>query len=162
MSAVRAWVTVICISAVACTMIELMSPSGKMEKMVKFVLGVFMMYALIVPLKGATTKFSLNLKSPQYGLSSNTREFGEKVSEQAKKVAEDNIRRQVEKLLENKGISAKKIAIFMDTKEDNCISIIKIRVYLESRDKNKTSQVGQLIEEKLKIQTDVLIGDDTG
>lgn len=143
-------------------MIELMSPSGKMEKMVKFVLGVFMIYALIVPLKGATAKFNLNLKSAQYGLSSNTRGFSEKVSEQAKKVAEDNIRRQVEKLLEKKGISAKKIDIFMDTKEDNCISIIKMRVYLESRDKNKTSQVGQLIEEKLKIKTDVLIGDDTG
>ena len=62
MNYVREWAAIICFASVACTMLELLSPSGKMEKMMRFVFGAFMICAMITPLIGIVDTINLDFK----------------------------------------------------------------------------------------------------
>lgn len=50
MTAVSSWAIVICIAAVICGVLELLAPSSKMNGILRFVFGGFMLCAIIVPL----------------------------------------------------------------------------------------------------------------
>ena len=79
------------------------------------------------------------------------------VKNQTELKAKENLIKLVEKKLGLEGIKAEKINIIMDTKEDNCISIIKCKIFLNEEDLDLTDKVKNLIENKLKIETEVAL-----
>ena len=50
MTAISSWAVVICIAAVICGVLELLAPSSRMNGILRFVFGGFMLCAVIVPL----------------------------------------------------------------------------------------------------------------
>ena len=49
MEQITQWATAICIVAVACSLIEMLAPSSEASKMMNFVLGLFLIVAVLLP-----------------------------------------------------------------------------------------------------------------
>lgn len=58
MTAISSWAVVICIAAVICGVLELLAPSSRMNGILRFVFGGFMLCAVIVPLSEIDLDFS--------------------------------------------------------------------------------------------------------
>lgn len=148
----------ICFSAIACSILELLLPSGKLEKTVNFVFGAFMVCALIIPIFNVVSKINLNFK--QYGELKIENKFKRKVDKQVKDAVNKKTETLIRESLKEKGIEIIKVEVFTDTNEDNSISINKVRIYIKKGDEIISKQIRKQVEKKLGIKTEVIIGSE--
>ena len=155
MEAIKSWALIICFASVACTMLEIITPDGKMEKMMKLVFGVCMLCAIITPLITTLKNIDISLKANdyEYNIKEYKNEFDTKINE----VAIDKIKDLVLNELSLINIKPRKIDVFMDMKDKDCISIKEITVTLDKQNLNKQEEVKKVIEEKLGIKTNIIV-----
>lgn len=156
MKSIQQWSSLICLTSIICTIIELILPPGKMQKTMNMVIGLFMLCAAIT-----YTKNLFNIKLDFNIINSDiiSEKFGfvNDISSQIESIAQDNVKEIILNVLKQINVVPKKIEIFMDTNEDNCISIIKCKIFLNKEDLDLTDKVKNLIENKLKIETEVTV-----
>ncbi len=158
MGLVKEWSSLICLSSMASIIFELILPPGKMEKMMRMVLGVFMVCIIISPFADRKNRWDLNIKKISSGYVDKEKiKFVEKINGQIEYLAQENVRRVVVGFLKDNNIKYEKIEIFMDTDEDRNISIIKCRIYLNKSDCNLKEKVRGDVEKKLRIKTEVVV-----
>lgn len=155
MSTIQQWATVICLAALVGTMVEILTPIGSMEKMVRFVLGAFMLCAIITPLVGTAQKINYSIQQPDVNTSSIT-VFQNQLDGQLNSVASEKIKALAAEILQKESINAQKIDVFMDTSQNNSISIIKVTVYLNAKDVYKKERAKQLLEDNLGLSTEII------
>ena len=83
--------------------------------------------------------------------------FLNNINSQIESIAQDNIKAIILNTLKDIKINPKNIEIFMDTNEDNCISIIKCKIFLNKEYLDLADKAKNTIESKLKIETEVII-----
>lgn len=158
MGLVKEWSSLICLASMASIIFELILPPGKMEKMMRMVLGVFMVCIIISPFADRKNRWDLNIKKISSGyVDKENIKFIEKINGQIEYLAQENVRRVVVGFLKDNNIKYEKIEIFMDTDEDRNISIIKCRIYLNKSDFNLKEKVRGDVEKKLKIKAEVVV-----
>lgn len=148
----------ICFSAIVCAILELLVPSGKLEKTVKFVFGAFMVFAMVIPICNIANKINFNFK--RYGEIKVESKFKRKVDKQMKKAINDKIENVVKEFFKEKGIEIIKVEAFTDTNEDNSISINKVRIYMKKGDEILLKQIKKQVEKKLGVKAEVVIGSE--
>lgn len=159
MSSIQGWAVSLALAAVCGTVLELISPSGTMEKMVRFVLGAFMICALIVPVAENAGKISFEFQSEtprEEALS----EFKEQTENQALALAAENITFLAGQVLENNRITPQKIEVIMDTSDKGNISFIRLYVRLSAEDEERKQEVKELLEKELGLETEIQIGQE--
>lgn len=159
MSAIKSWSVTICVVSVICTIIEILFPKGKMEKIFKVVLGVFMLCSLLVPLKKTLSNINFDAKKPENFIKDKGK-LKSTTDDQIKIAAQNKLKRTVEKILTAKGVKSEKINVIMDTNQESCISIKKIEVFLSRGDENKKDTVKNELEKNLELKIDVVVGSE--
>lgn len=157
MSGVKSWSMIICFTSVLCTIIEVLVPSGKMEKMFRLVLGAFMLCAILIPLKTTVDNINFDTKKNE-NITSDKSKLKSTIENQTKENAKKKIKSMIEEILLSQNIKAEKINIIMDTKQDNCISIKKIEVFLARGDEDKKDMIKEMLLKKLELKIDVVVG----
>lgn len=157
MNGVMQWATVVCLAAVVGAMIELITPTGRMEKMVRFVLGGFMICAIITPLTGTATKITFDLPAQTWQSQETAASFQEDLNEQVLQVAANNIKELAVEALQKEHITAQKIEVFMDTSDESGISINNLVVTLDESRRGDQAQVKKILENTLGLPTEVSI-----
>lgn len=157
MTTLKEWSSIICIASIVCTMIELICPSGKMDRIVKFVLASFMICSIIFPFTKTLPEISYNLKNKSH--QSFDSSLKEKVSTQTLDMCSKNIKGVVQAELDKLNIKAKKIDVTMDTDKFGSISIIKVDIYLKEKS-SSSPDVKKILEDKLGIKTEIIYGSD--
>lgn len=159
MSAIKSWSVTICVVSVICTIIEILFPKGKMEKIFKVVLGVFMLCSLLVPLKKTLENINFDAKKPENFIKDKGK-LKSTTDDQIKITAQNKLKRTVEKILAAKNIKPEKINVIMDTNQESCISIKKIEVFLSRGDENKKDTIKSELEKNLELKIDVVVGSE--
>lgn len=157
MNAVYQWATVVCLSAIVGAMIELITPIGRMEKMVRFVLGAFMICAMIAPFTSTAIKITFDLPTEHTIQQENTAIFQQELDRQILNVAADNIRALAVEELGKDQIVPQKIEVNMDTSDKENISITNVVVYLEEDQKENQRKARQALEEGLGLPVEIVI-----
>lgn len=155
MNSVQSWISVICISAIACTMLEFMTPDGRMEKIVRLVFGAFMVIAIISPLIDTVSNIDISINNKKSILKSENN-FSDKIYEQSLDVAGKNIRKVVMDELKIMDIKSKKIDVIMDKQDKDCISISKVKIYIDNMKPVEKEEVRKRLKDKLDIDIEVL------
>lgn len=152
---VAQWATVICIAAVVCMLFELLSPNGNMEKIMRFVLGLFMLCAIVIPLTQMV--FNINIDLSQIDSNSiNQSEVIDKVNSQSVDIGKETVISLVKQCLAEQNAEAKKIEVSMDKKEDNSISIVLVTVYLDDIYKEDIVNIKTKLQDKLGIDVKIV------
>ncbi|MCI9272820.1 MAG: stage III sporulation protein AF [Clostridiales bacterium] len=157
MNSVIQWATVVCLAAVVGAMVELVTPSGRMEKMVRFVLGAFMICAIITPLTGTAFKITFDFSDSSPQNQERIESFEEQLDRQTLQVAANNIKALAQEALAEEGITPQKIEVFMDTSDKNSISITNLAVSLDQSQEASRVKARQILESKLGLVTEVTI-----
>ncbi len=149
MSSVASWAVVICIAAVICGVLELLSPSTKMNGILRFVFGGFMLCAIIIPLSDIDLDFSA---IPEVGEMVSSAESSIASDEKSIDYVKSSIANLVEGTLKKIPVTAEEISIDMDIDEDNCINMITVRLKISAEDMHLTDKVKQTIQEELGLE----------
>lgn len=158
MSFIKQWSTLICVSSLICVIAELMLPPGKMEKIMHMVLGGFIICVIISPFSKKISKSKINLKTEyDYSDKNKTSKLSSNIEQQVKELLNNNIKGIIFNSLKNINVTPEKIEIFMDTNADNCISIIKCKIFINEDNPNIRKQIINTIKNDLGIETEVII-----
>lgn len=155
MNGIKEWTTVICLAALASSLLEFISPSGAMEKMVKYILGAFMLFAIISPI--ATFSPDFNLNGGGQSADNSQSGFSDTVQNQYNTAVQGRMETLVQSQLSEISIRSANVSIIMDTNKDNCISITKIIIDLPSQYTDRQEEVRTTVEKKLGIKTEIKV-----
>lgn len=155
MSTIREWASVICMAALAAALLQSLAPNGAMERMAKFVIGAFVICAIILPLSKAVPKLSLGLKSGGGEVSSNAG-FSSAVDSQIETAARKSISNLITAQLKSMNIRCKNVAVNMDTDANGRISINKVIVTLGEENTADRQRVSASLEKTLGLKTEVV------
>lgn len=154
MDNISQWATVICIAAVVCVLFELLSPKGSMEKMLRFVLGLFMLCAIILPITQGAFTFHFDF-SPQESFEQKS-DFEQQTEEQIKELGKESVSTLTQQCMNKMNVEAKKIEISMDTKQDNSISIVMVTVTIDPKDKDQKIKIRDTLKKELGLEVQVI------
>lgn len=155
MSGVREWATVICLAALSAAMLQSLVPDGSMERMSKFVIGAFIICALIAPLSKAVPQIRAGLETDNRPTEEN-KKLNSTVDRQFKDAARESITGLVHSELRRMGINCKNVQVMMDTDENGSISINKVVVTIKGKASSGRAGVTSALEKTLGIQTEVV------
>lgn len=147
MTAISSWAIVICIAAVICGVLELLAPSSKMNGILRFVFGGFMLCAVIVPLSDIDLDFSTI--PPIDDISSSNVEV---TNEQSVEYVKNSIAELVKSKLAEIPVEAEEISIDMDIDEDNCINMITVRLKISGKDIELSEKIRSKIVDELGLE----------
>lgn len=155
MSEVILWACSICAGAAVCLVCEMLLPSGKISKVVKFAVGVFMVGVIILPLGNmidAVASELDNIEVEDYSAQL------ESTSEQdAAKLAKENVRELVEEQLGEIGVSAQKIEIVTDSDKLSDITGIESVIYINNKDRGQGLKIKNRIKDKLGLDCRIAV-----
>lgn len=154
MNGLSAWALSVSICAVIACVVEMMTADTKLEKTVRFVLGAFMLCAIIIPVGNIVSEFSgVNFDSKM------TYDISESFNEQKISMLKDEIATLAESTLSKEQIYPQKVEVSMDISEDNCISMVSVTVVLDKKDREKAAKVTDTIKTGLGLECSIVFAD---
>ncbi|MCI1964691.1 MAG: stage III sporulation protein AF [Oscillospiraceae bacterium] len=159
MSGVKEWATIICLAALSAAMLQSLVPNGSMERMAKFVIGAFIICALISPLSKAVPQMRAGLEMRDQPVPENQR-LNSAVDRQYEDAARQSIIGLVHSECKGMGINCKNVQVMMDTDENGRISINKVMVTIHGAAVPGCAGVSAALEKTLGIQTEVVSDED--
>lgn len=153
MNAVKEWAAAICVTVLAAALLQYLVPSGSMEKMIKFIIGAFVICALIQPISQIVPK--INFDVPESGQTQSDLQLKDTVDSQISAAAQNSISNLVTAELNQMNIKCENVNAIMDTHEDGRISINKVVVTLEKGYDSKCKAASEHLEKVLGLKTEV-------
>ncbi len=158
MNAIREWSAGICLAALTAALAQGLVPGGPMERMEKFVVGAFLVCALIAPVTKLVPSFQQAVGNAESDAAPSSR-MEETVDGQIRSAAEKSISNLVGAELARKNIKCKNVRVEMDTNEDGRISITKVTVTLIPGDSSRVREAQEILTERLGVRTEVVSDD---
>ena len=154
MSGVQSWAISVCFTVIAASILQYISPNGAMERVMKLVLGAFVLYGIMMPIISLVPQISngfdayIDVEQPNPSV-----DLTDTVNSQIHTAASSGIQNIVTVELAKKGVN---VELIMDTNEDNSISISKVLVTV-SRATMSQDVLEQQLNGVLGLQTEVTI-----
>ena len=145
MSGVQSWAISVCFTVIAASILQYISPNGAMERVMKLVLGAFVLYGIMMPIISLVPQISngfdayIDVEQPNPSV-----DLTDTVNSQIHTAASSGIQNIVT------------VELIMDTNEDNSISISKVLVTV-SRATMSQDVLEQQLNGVLGLQTEVTI-----
>jgi hypothetical protein len=146
---INQWAFILCLAVVVCSILEMMSPGGKMQRIIHLVLGAFLLCTIIVPISASDLKLDVDDKK-YFQKDGNKLELKEEVENQTQKLACENLKVSINKMMEKENLETDEIEIFMDTEETGRISINKVCVVLKDKSSEKIKRAEKILKEEIK------------
>lgn len=157
MTELQQWAMVICGAVLVSALLQYLIPDGSMEKMGKMIVSAFILCSLLVPigkvLPALMSDFQISFSQNQQG----SPEYLDTVDQQIYQEVNNGIRTLVIGKLAEKEIACKNVTVFMDTNEDDSISINKVKVVLPSGETGRCEEAAGYLEQILGLPTEVTI-----
>ena len=151
MNGIKEWSAILCLAALASCMLEMIIPSGRMEKIMRFVLGGFLLCAIISPI----SNLDFHFPDLEVSDSSQAQSFSVHFEQQVVDAARDNVEGLVGQKLREAQIPYKKVEAVMDTSSSDSIGISKLIVTTDNPEDK--IRIQKYLEEHLQIQTEVAV-----
>lgn len=128
-----------------------------MKKTMQMIINLFIIGLAAGSFKQSLNDFKLNIKNASFfsSLAPDTKLL-KKLDSQISELATESVKPIISEKLKSIDVIPKKIEIFMDTNADNCIVMIRCKIYLESQYISLKSQVYEEIAKKLNIPTEII------
>lgn len=157
MNEVIIWACSICAGAAMCLVCEMLLPNGKISKVVRFAVGIFMISVIILPLGSVVSAVSdevgqVKLEEKSFSV------FEEKTQTDAVSLAKEKVKSLVEEQLREIGITAQKIEIKTDSDKIYDIKGIESVIYISNEDRGQGLKIKNRIKDNLGLDCKVLVG----
>lgn len=154
MDSMMSWAVSVSVCAVVVCMVEMLISDTALEKTVRFVLGAFMLCAVILPLGGVVSELTAEIDSDAL-VCRNT--LPETISLRREELLKGEIEELIRRTLSDSGIEPKEIDVQMDIDGGGCISMITAEIRLDRRDAQQSVRVSQILRSELAIECKTVI-----
>lgn len=153
METIKTMATLFCAGAVAAGVVSMLLPSGKLEKVMRMLLGFFLLAAILSPFM-AKEKIRWDIPAaaaePVSGAA-----LAQAVAGQEEAAAGRVVRAQIQRTLEGLDIFDAEVDLDMDIDQENCISIRQIKVFLPAGCAHTAAEVQKSLRQTLGIEAEV-------
>lgn len=156
MDSLKTCATIICICCVACSIVSLIIPTGRMKKTVSLVLGLFLICSAIIPIKGLVDSFNPDIEI-ENSLEIETKYNEEDYQKAVLKQTADNLVKVADNLLKNEGVTASNIKISLKVNEENSIYISRIIIYITKIDKENADKIKEIIFKNMSKEPEIIV-----
>lgn len=157
MENVRKFSSLVTITCMICVIVDLMLPPGKIKKTMNTVIALFTLCSLIHPLNIKSKSSNLKIKKILEKSSSfPNSKLLENVNSQVSSLVQANFRKILEIKLKDLGAPPEKIEISMDTNKDNCIIMIRCKIYLNKKYEHLKLKIQNEINNNLNIPIEII------
>ncbi len=146
-------ITVICVSALICSIVNTVAPQGATGRILNTVLGVFIICALIAPVKNAVSNFELNTKNMPESKSV-TASADELFENQVLRETEKNLSKMLKKLLDDEKLQCNSFKINLKTDSGGGIYIESISIYINKN--SDTQRISNKVIEKFEMRPRII------
>ncbi len=159
MSGVQSWAVGVCFTVAAAAVLQYLAPGGVMQRMVKLILGAFVLYGIMMPLISLVPQLQNGLQDYiDTGQGASAVDLSDTVQEQMYTAASSGIQSVVAVELAKKNVHCENVALIMDRNPDNSISISKVLVTVSSAAMSQ-DVLEQHLSGVLGLKTEVTIYD---
>lgn len=156
MQEITLWANAVCAVAIVCAIFEMLAPDGNVSKMLNFVLGLFLVVAVLVPFanlikSGVIEPDKIDIEQEEFT-------FYEQVGDLTIACGKSVIKNVVADCLKEKEIEYKKIQVSMDSSTGESIDIIRVEIYVSTAYRNQLTEIQNIVKEKTGITPDVYVG----
>ena len=155
MSEVREWTAVICLAAIVAAVVQSMVPNGSMERMAKFVIGAFVLCAMILPITKLMPSLKLQLDRNTQAAKPNT-QLESTVNRQYSSAVQQSVTNLVAAELSRMGIKCKNVEVVINTNQNGSISITKVIVTLDDKNAADRQKAAEALEKALGLKMEVV------
>lgn len=159
MSALRSSAVVVCVCCIACSVVGVVVPDGRMKKIVNLIFGAFLVLSLFIPLIG----LSHTIVAKDYSLELQEIEKvvpDDKAYEQmVLNNTADNLVKAADDLLKAEGIYAENIELGIKKSDNNSIYISKINIYINENDAVRIQNIKSIIERNMSKEPVVIVNE---
>ncbi len=153
MENVYSWAATVTVCSVIACIVEILTSNSSLEKTVRFVLGVFMLCVITVPIMDTVTQIEDIDISTEYEYDENSNEM----KEAQIKILKSRIKELVEKTLGENDIKPLVTLITIDIDDNSNIKSINASVTLQDADAQAAVNAEKLIRTELGIECNVSI-----
>lgn len=149
MSVLSTSVLVLCCSLFTASLIKLIAPSGKTEKILKLVISLFVLICLTACIKNVIKEAEI-FDQQNLSVLNDSEKLNQTIDDNVLKVTGDYMVVYIENLLAAENIDYKEITATVDAAENGVINITDICIYMD-KDKTDSDKARSIIENDLKI-----------
>lgn len=150
MNEIRGWMLGACFAAAACALLELLCPSGKMQKTARTVTAVFFLCAVLLPAEKALRSISLT-SGGEVQTASVPAELSAQVAEQSCSTAQQSVQQLIRDLLLQHGIAPERIFVAVEADSSGAILIKSAQVWLSAEDYFHAAEIKAWVEAELGV-----------
>lgn len=145
----------VCITAVISSILFIIVPSGHFEKILKLVVGVYIIYCIVTPILKIKSDFNFNTGDIPSGSSQPTnQEILDSSLKQLSDIIRTNMEKDLEQNLLEKGIKPKSITININMDDPQNIEIDSIQVKLGGQ--GRSQEVASIVKEMFGVTPTIL------
>lgn len=156
MSVISSWAASVCTVAIICALFDMLVPEGNTTKMLNFVLGTFLVVAIIIPFVDIVKSGSFKVDDIRFDDSNYT--LTQQNEDLTLEVGKSTIENIIAKVLQEKNIAYKKIVINMDSSTNKSIDIIRAEIYINSTNRNRLVEIQSIVKEQTGITPELIVG----
>lgn len=155
MQCINSFTISICAVAVLSFIFEILTPNGNMKKIMQFVIAIFVIFSISLPILSGVSKFNFNFLNVNEG--EDYKDISSNVNDLYIKTSQSKISKLIDKTLKENQITAENIETNMDINEDGSIDINRIIIYLKKQDEDKALKVKNIIKQELNLNCEIEI-----
>lgn len=156
MEEITQWANAVCVVAVVCSIIELVAPKGEINKMINFILGLFLVVSVLFPVANSLKLDNFRIdKMENYSQNFTFQMDTDNLTIQVGKSA---IEKLIANALDQQNINYKKIIVNMDSSTGDSIDIIRAEIYVDKSYRNNLIRVQDIVEKSIGIKPSVYVG----
>lgn len=162
MDTIRNVVFIACFLGIGISMLDIMTPSDKLKKQVRFIFSLVFIIAIATPI----LKGDINLNVPTIAKVEESDEYQKVIStfnENLKANFKKNIENELLQKLEINNINAKEISANINIDESTCININEVNIVLAVKDSDSSEKVKQIVQNEIgNVPVNTTVEEDNG
>lgn len=155
METVSQWASGICICCIVVCIVEMLISDTNLEKTVRFVLGAFMLCAVLFPTGELLSGLNENFQT-EFPLET---QITSELENQKEEYLKGEIEKLVRQTLSDNGVEVLNVTISMDIDESKSISMITAEAVISRKDAFDSQKASRLVRENLGIECRTVIAE---
>ena len=150
------WAAAVCLTVLAAALLRMVCPEGNFSRLMRVILGAFVLCALIQPvsaLAGADWG-----KADSEPVMAQAESYAQQAQERSEEIMGSSLESLIRTELARAEIPVEKISVLVDTGEDESIRIKQIQICLSRTEDIERARA--LLEESLELETEVYAGEE--
>lgn len=151
METIRQWIAGVCCAAVGCTALELLYPDGTMQKPARYVMMLFFLAALILPLSNIQPTWNEDITHTESQMQQVGDEVEKLIHQQTIEIAQTQLSGTIREIAKGIGVIPKDISVSINTDETGAWRLERVQVKLTASQRLYEHTLTQRMEMQLNV-----------